>query len=289
VLAILMLVVGVNSASLHAIAPVMAGRLSGRKLGMGMGIWMVGGELGRTLGPIIIVTAIQFLDLSGTPWLMIGGFFASLLLYFRLKDVPGRPDTASESLPWRTAMVGMGAFMLPLAGLVLSRNFVSASLTTYLPTFLREEGAEIWFAGLSLAVLEAAGVVGAMLGGTLSDKLGRRTVLLVSMLTTPLLMFAFLNWQGWVRFPLLLLLGFVSLSIVPVIMALVQESFPENRALANGIYMGMSFVVRSVGVLGLGIVSDFFGMRVAFAISAVIMLLGVPLLWVLPFKPRAVS
>ncbi|MGD2206187.1 MAG: MFS transporter, partial [Anaerolineae bacterium] len=52
VLALLLMVAGLSSATLHSVAPVMAGRLSGERLGRGMGFWMVGGELGRTLGPL---------------------------------------------------------------------------------------------------------------------------------------------------------------------------------------------------------------------------------------------
>ena len=75
VLAMLLMVVGLSSATLHAVAPVIAGRLSGTRLGRGMGFWMVGGELGRTLGPLIIAAYFFFWpdDLSHTPWLMIGG------------------------------------------------------------------------------------------------------------------------------------------------------------------------------------------------------------------------
>ena len=59
----------------------------------------------------------------------------------------------------------------------------------------------------------------------------------------PVLMLLFLaaitfsRLDGLALAPLLLLMGFVALSVTPVIMALVQESAPENRALANGIYM----------------------------------------------------
>ncbi len=283
VLALLLIVVGVSSASLHAVAPVMAGRLSGRSLGRGMGLWMVGGELGRTLGPIVIVSAIQLLSLERTPWLMVIGLLASATLYLRLRDVPGRPPHPGQGLPWRRALRGMRPLMVPLVGIIVVRALLSSSLTTYLPTFLSEEGATLWFAGASLSVLEAAGVMGALLGGSLSDRLGRPQVLVISLLATPLLMFAFLSVEGWIRFPILLLLGFTGLSITPVIMALVQESFPENRALANGIYMALSFTIRSVAVVVLGALGDLFGLRLAFIVSAVVpLLLGLPLVLALP-------
>jgi FSR family fosmidomycin resistance protein-like MFS transporter len=99
-------------------------------------------------------------------------------------------------------------------------------------------------------------------------------------------MFVFLAVGGWLRFPLLLMLGFTALSITPVLMALVQESVPENRALANGVYMALSFVLRSGVVVALGAMGDRFGLRLAFAISAAITLIGLPLILLLPGRRR---
>jgi FSR family fosmidomycin resistance protein-like MFS transporter len=181
----------------------------------------------------------------------------------------------------------MGPLLVPLIVIVLVRAFMLASLTTYLPVFLTEEGSVLWFAGVSLAVLEAAGVVGALTGGSLSDRFGRRSILFVSLLVTPVLMLAFVFAGGWVRFPLLLLLGLTALSVVPVIMALVQESFPENRALANGTYMALSFVLRSGVVVALGMMGDTWGIRMAFIVSAIVPLLGLPFVLLLPTANRA--
>ena len=99
-LALCLLLVGVSSAGFHATGPVTTGYLSGSFLGRGMSYWMVGGELGRTLGPIIVVSALLHLTLDGMPWLMVAGLLASLVLFLQLKDLPEYARGAVSSLPW---------------------------------------------------------------------------------------------------------------------------------------------------------------------------------------------
>ncbi len=106
--------------------------------------------------------------------------------------------------------------------------------------------------------------------------------MVVAFLGTALPMLAFLGSEGWLRFPLLLLMGFTVLSVTPVIMAVVQESFPESRALANGVYLSLNFGLRSAAVVGYGALADLFGLRWAFAASALVLLLGLPLIFRLP-------
>jgi FSR family fosmidomycin resistance protein-like MFS transporter len=286
-LAVLLIAAGLSSASLHAVGPVMAGRLSGQSLGRGMGFWMVGGELGRTLGPIVIVSAIGLLTLKDTPWLMVVGLFASVILYLRLRDVPGRPPNASGGLPWRPALWGMRRLLVSLVGLIVARAFTLVALTTYLPLFLTEEGATLWSAGATLSLLQAAGMVGALAGGSVSDWLGRRQVLLISLVTTSLFMFVFLAAEGPARLPALLALGLTALSVTPVLMAVVQESVPDNRALANGTFMALSFSIRAGVVIVVGMLGDLFGLRLAFTVSALMPLLGVPFVFLLPGKVRS--
>jgi FSR family fosmidomycin resistance protein-like MFS transporter len=283
-LALLLLVSGLSSATLHAVAPVMVGRLSGKSLGRGMGFWMVGGELGRTLGPLVIAAYFRYSPdtLAYTPWLMIAGWLTSLVLYLRLKDIDSRAPNAADGRPWRQALRVMAPLLLPLSGIVVVRAFMNTALTVYLPTFLVDEGSELWLAGISLSVLEAAGIVGALLGGSLSDRFGRRKIIFVSLTTTPLLMLLFLVTSGWLRFPLLLAMGLMALSVTPVVMALVQESLPENRSLANGVYMSLNFVIRSGVVVIVGAMGDLWGMRLAFLVCALITLGGLPFILWLP-------
>lgn len=289
VMAALLLVAGVSSAGLHAVGPVIAGRLSGRNLGRGMSFWMVGGELGRTLGPLVIVSAVSLWGLEGMPWLMVGGWLASVALYFFLRHAPDRPERAVAPRPWREALRAMRPLLIPLTALLITRFFLTVAVSTFLPTFLSREGADFWLAGASLSVLQAAAVVGALVGGSLSDRFGRKIVLATMTAAAPLVMWLFLGSRGWLQFPLLLLLGFTVMSGTPVIMALVQESYPQGRALANGIYMALNFLLMAVVTITMGALGDLVGLRPAFIFSAAIFLAGLPLIWLLPPKPSEVS
>ena len=282
----LLLVVGFSSAAFHAVGPAMAGTLSGPNLGRGMGVWMLCGELGRTLGPILIVSVIGAWGVAGTAYLIPAGIAASLVLLLRMRRVAAQAFSFYRALPWRSALSRMAPVMVPLSGIVFVRAFMMASLTAFLPTFLSEEGASLWLAGASLSVLEGAGIAGALIGGWVSDRLGRRRVLGFSMMATPILLFVFLDSRGWVLFPVLVVLGFVALSTGPVVMAMVQESCPENRAFANGIYMGGGFALRGLAMLLLGMMGDAYDLRRAFEVSAVLMFAGVLLVWKVPKTVR---
>jgi FSR family fosmidomycin resistance protein-like MFS transporter len=287
VLAMLLLLAGVGSAGLHAIGPVVVGQQAGVRLGRGMSFWMVGGEMGRTLGPLVIVSAVGVLGLRHTGWLMIFGWLTSVIVYIRLKDIPRPVSSLAETSDsvW-TVVRRMGPFLLPLSGIIATRAFLNAALTTYLPIFLSEEGASLWLAGVSLTVLEGAGVVGALAGGMVSDRLGRKPVLAASLMVSPLLMFVFMATGEAARFPLLILMGLFTLSTTPVIMAVVQENYPENRALANGAYMALAFVIRSGAVVMLGLMADNLGNHQAFIISGILALAGLPFLAILPVRNR---
>ncbi len=284
-LAVLLTVAGLSSACLHAVGPVMTGNVSGKKLGLGMSLWMVGGESGRFIGPLVIGAFIPLAGQAQMPWLMLGGLLTSAVLFFALPaDRRSAASLARGGASLREELAGKGRLLPSLLGLMIAHVIMSAALVTYLPAMLYDSGDSFWLASASLSVLQLAGVVGAFFGGTLSDRFGRRLMIFFAIFPASVLMFVFLATGGWLRFPLLILLGVTSLSITPIIMALVQESFPNNRTLANGIYMALSFVFRSIVVLLVGWVGDMWGLRTAFAFAAAAPLLALPLLKWLPAR-----
>ncbi len=278
----LLIIAGISSASLHSIGPVLISSLSGNKLGRGMSFWMVGGELGRALGPIIVVSAIGYLTVAGLPWLMLGGILISLYIYFKLPYLTTQINQAGNQIPWKTGLRMMRSVMIPIGFIVFFRSMMMATLTIYLPTYLTSTGASLWMAGASLSILEAAGVVGAFLSGSLSDHFGRRKIMAVSFIFTPVFILFFIFAKGVFQIPLLLLMGFFGISTTPVIMAIVLENFPNNRSFANGVYMFFYFVLMAFATLLVGKISDLINLRFTFFLSAGLILCGLPVIRYLP-------
>ena len=282
VLALLVMVAGAGSAAFHAVASPMAGHLSGRSLGRGMGVWMVGGALGFTLGPLIVVTTLNFLPLEGTPWLMIGGWAASVILFLRLRRIPARPASIAGSNSWRDGLSTVKSILVPVAGITLMRALLVSATFTFLPTYLTEQGAALWFAGLSVSISAGAGMVGSLVGGSMSDRWGRRPVLLAFLVAAPVLAFALLIARSWSLLLVLILLGFAIPPSNVIILAVVQESSTDHRAMATGIYQALGFSAESVSSLIVGILGDLLGLDFAIVASAVLMLLSLPLVLLLP-------
>ena len=144
-----------------------------------------------------------------------------------------------------------------------------AGITTFLPLFMSDvRGSGLLIAAAALTILQGAGVVGALFTGTLSDRFGRVRVLLVLTLLAPLLLLAFVVAPPWASVPLLLVLGLTAISPTPIFLSIVQEAFPDHRALANGTFMALNFLARAAGLWGMGLLADAAGLERAFLWSA---------------------
>ncbi len=273
-LALLLLVTGLGVAGIHVSTPVAMAHAAGPRTGLGMSFHMLGGELARTLGPIVAVQAVAWWGIEGSWRLFPGGLAASLLLWWKVRDVrPGRARQKPTGLfvLWRRTR-GM---LLAVTGLMSARQVVSSSLTTFLPTFLVEQGAGLWMANIALSVFEAAAAVGVLAAGAISDRLGRTRVVLAATLLAPPLMAGFLLASGVLKLVLLALLGAVILSLNPVIMALMIETAGEDRAAANGTFMMIMFLTRSLLVPAVGALADVVGLERAYWVCAGLSLSGI--------------
>ena len=277
-LAILMAVAGLSVAAFHATAPAMVARASGNKVGKGMSFFMAGGELGRTIGPLIAAWAVSTFTLEGVYRLAAIGWLTSLIIFLRVRGLT--THVARQSKVNGLILAARGLF-LPIGILVAARSLLISCLGYFLPTLLKSEGASLMAASGALAIYQLAGVAGALAGGTFSDRIGRKPILFTTSLVPPLLVFAFLALpSGWM-IPILIVLGFISLASQPVLLALVQDHLPQYRSAANGVYMAWTFITQSSASFLTGLLGDQIGLRSTFfwmALFSLFAVLGVILL-----------
>jgi MFS transporter, FSR family, fosmidomycin resistance protein len=287
VLGILLFVMGISSTLFHVPGPVMVREISGERIGKGMSFFMLGGELARTLGPLTILGAVSIWTLEGTWKLIPFGLAASFFIYLKFRNITVHQDfTQEKKSSAKGAIRKLMPIFIALIGITFFRAIMKAGMTTFLPTYLNAKGASLWFGGISLSVLEFAGAIGTIFTGTISDKIGRRPMLLIIAIATPIFMWVFIHTSGFWVVPILLVVGFFMFATQPVLLALVQDVAHDRPAFINGIYMTINFSISSVAILIIGMLGDWLGLVTAFKISTIIALGGIPFVFLLPRKKR---
>lgn len=280
-LVILLLFVGLSVSFLHALSPALLARVSGRDTGKAMSFFMASGELGRTFGPLLVTTAASYFSVKDLWPLALPAWLVTAVMFSRLSKV-NRPAVRHPSL--RGMLPHAARFFIPLTLITFTRTLMVSALGTFLPTFLKGGGATLWAAGATLSAYQLAGTAGAFTGGTLSDRLGRKLVLAAAMAIASLLTVLYLNTSGIISFLILLIIGFSNLSIQPVLLALVQDHFPQARSVANGIYQAINFLFLSMTAYLIGVFGDAIGLHQTFILCSLIGLVGIPFLLLLPEK-----
>lgn len=266
----LLFVMGISSACFHVPAPVMVKRAAGSRTGTGMSFYMLGGELARSAGPLVILGAISLWGTGGTWRLAPLGLIAAVVLYTNTRGlIIHRTAKNGENRPEiLTSLWSMKSLFLPLIGFLIFKAFTAASLTAFLPVYMKTKGASLWIAGACLSILELAGAAGTLLSGTLSDRVGRKNMLLFASVAMPSMMWLFILSVGWAVVPVLLLLGFVTFSTTPVVLAFIQDHAGEYPSSANGVFMTISFAITSLTITALGIIIDQIGLETTYRICA---------------------
>ena len=270
-LAIILFFSGISSTLWHIPTPVMVKQLSGKRTGKGMSYYMMGGELARTAGPLIILGVISWWGLEGTWKMMPLGFVASLVLYLNFRNANFKPASSSrqhqEGSYWKIFLRFSAAFALT-GGYTFFQAGMKSSLTYYLPTFLTSQGNSLQYSDLALTVIQLSGAMGALFAGTISDKIGRNRTLFIVSVVTPLLTLLFLNLEGLWIFPVLLPLGFFLFAPTSVMLATVQDLDTDKKAFVNSIYMTLNFFVSVMVYPIVGTIIDRVGFLPTFRVIA---------------------
>lgn len=274
----LLFISGFSAAAFHVPGPVLIKHYSGWNSGRGMSFYMFGGELARTLGPLLITAAVSWWGLEGSWRVLPLGLVVSVMLYFRLRGL--QPVRRTE--PRRTFsgshphLKEMRRMFLGLAGFLACRGALKVALTLFLPTYLTSQGQTLWVAGMALALLQAAGAVGTLSAGWVADRFGHRRTLLTITVLTPVSAAALNLFTGFLTVPFLLLTGVLIFASSPILLAVVQDTGTSRPAFVNGLYMTLSTIIAGAAAYLVGSMGDSVGLLTTYRVSIGLSVLAIP-------------
>ena len=271
---------GIGTAAYHPEGSKFAAYVSGNRRASGMSLFSIGGNVGVALGalstaPLLLVLGREGGLLLAVPSLVVTAVLLASMAYlsgFAPEPTTTRP-AAGEDRP--------GALAL-LLGVIALRSAGWFGLLTFVPLWAVSIGHSKAYGNNLLALMLFAGGVGTLAAGPLADRIGRRPVLMATLIATPPLVIIFVAVGGWVGAIALALVGVCVVSTFGVTGVMSQEYLPSRIGLASGISIGFSIGLGGIAALALGAVADSIDLRTAMYACAAVPALAIVLGLMLP-------
>jgi FSR family fosmidomycin resistance protein-like MFS transporter len=281
-----LLLIGLGSISAAIYHPTAAGMVSGyagRRTGLAMSFFGLGGTLGFTLGPIVCSGYITVMGLQRLPVLTLFGLLVFVVLFIMIPSSdgagPARRDffgSLKESIGevWKPIML--------IWSIAFSRAFVEQSLLTFIPVLTASEGHSLVSVGSIVSLFTVGGSVSALVCGHLVDRIGFKPVYFFSFALSSPSILLFIHADGWQLYPLAFVSGFLLLATLFPALALAQKVAPRGRSLVSSIVMGLALGIAGLLMPLAGRMADAFSIRPVLAVIAFIPLAAVLLIRYLP-------
>ena len=253
---------GLGSGAFHPHGASGASRSGGAKKTSAMAIFMMGGNTGYALGPVVAAALLEGLGLHGSGLISVIGLFLVPFVYAagrtgQTADL-GRPTSGSLSSavvhrPPSTKRLHLNPnftkiSIVALLAIMFFRAWTQAGITAFTPLYFNTllgytgpEAARVAFINLFALAL------GGLVGGVLADRFGGRRILLVTYLIyAPAVFLLFSLQNAWV-FVIAPLAGFVAGASWPPLIVMSQELFPKSAGVGSGIALGFAFAMGGIG------------------------------------------
>ncbi len=247
--------------------------------------FVIGGNLGYAVGPICAGVAVGLMGLPGLVILAVPGIVMAGVLRYVLPAQERResPEMAAwDARPARRAIV----LLVVASGL---RAWAIFGSVAFLPTILTMRGIDLVAANLLVSVMLIAGVVGQLVGGSLSDRYGRKECTIVGLVTAIPPFFVFLMTEGTVSLVALIIFGFILWSTFAVTVAMAHEIAPGNVGLVSGLMLGLAVGVGGLGVAVTGWIADMTSLSIGFMTIPLAIILAIPFFLAVPYPWKILS
>ncbi|MBN2734463.1 MAG: MFS transporter [Methanomicrobiaceae archaeon] len=285
----MILIFGIGAALGHAFFhPSALGLVSRLAKGASRGrltsIFVVGGNLGFAIGPLLAGLAVGFYGISGLVLLFIPGLLMAVYLTKVLPKDFNRNHSENNENTVETEKTRIP--YLPITLLVIAsafRSWVIFGSIAYLPTFLNEQGFSLIVANVLTSGMLIAGVIGQIVGATLSDKYGRKEYTLFGMIASIPPFLLFLATEGWVSVISLIVFGYFLWSTFSVTVAMSHELAPKGAGTVSGLVLGVGVGAGGFGVAITGYIADISSVNEALSYLIIPIIVALVLFMLVPY------
>ena len=282
-----MLFVGVGPSLYH---PPAIGALSRRfpdKRGFAISVHGTGGSVGEVLGPLVTAGALAFLmwrdvlRVSALPAILAG-----FVIWAMMRSVPGEVPGSSSAKSYLSSLTTLlrRRRLLLLVAVTALGSMGQSSVHVFLPVYLREDlDFSVARVAVYLALAQVVGIVAQPVMGLLSDKFGRKSVLVPGMGALGLLFLALTGADTGLQLLLTVLAmgAFLYTLHAIFVAAAIDVAGDEIQATVVSLIYGASFL-GTVSPIIAGALADNYGTSSVFLYGGSVTLVATVLLAVPP-------
>ena len=277
---------GIGSAMFHPQASAMVPKVSGTRKGLGISMFMAGGNIGYAIMPLLAVLLVTMFGFQALLWLIPPGIVVALLTYFY---APKMDVDRQSTLDMKALFASFRQVKGPLTVLVTMvslRAWVTMGLITFIPLYFygHFQGWTMFGYDLGLVATSVtlflyimAEAVGGIIGGWAADRFGMKPVIVWTLLAAAPFVYLAFAVPDILVWPMIVIGGGLTYASVASTTLQAQEMLPRSQGMAGGLVLGFANGIGGLLVLVNGVISDHFGLFAGVE-SLVIMLVAAGLL-----------
>jgi len=282
--------IGLGSAVFHPESSRIARLASGGRHGFAQAFFQVGGNAGSAFGPLLAAFFVLPYGQRSIAWFSLTALVGIVFLWtvgnwYKHNGASSTLRLAAVAATARPSRRTAVAFAL-LLGLLFSKYVYLASFGSYYTFYLIHRfHLSVQSAQIHLFLFLGAVAAGTMIGGPIGDRMGRRRVILCSILgVLPFSLALPYVDLFWTRI-LSIVIGLILASAFAAIIVYAQELVPGRVGTVSGLLFGFAFGVAGIGAAVLGELADRTNIEVVYQVCAVLPAIGILGFWLPKIEP----
>ena len=238
----------------------------------------MGGNVADGLAPLVVGALLAWFTwrtvvvINVVPGLVMAAMILVMLGAFTMSSSHDHVNAAGRSRGVRNYLKDFASLLRNRALMLVSvgsafRTMTQTGLLTFLPVYLAYElDYSPFIVGVCMSAMQVAGFAASPIGGHLSDKMGRKKIVMSSMvLTCVMIVFMALAGKSVTFVIFIALVGFFLYAMRPVLQAWAVEATPRELAGSGvGLQFGIQHVGASIAPALFGMIADAYDIYTAF-------------------------